>query len=99
MTKEVKSAGRAYENVHRYPACSRVFYYVRWILIMLAVGSIALPVEHYVKCRYYQKNEKAACRGESNSVMIVLGCAFLVWWPIERAMFYLARQYVRNPTQ
>lgn len=65
----------------------------------LAVDSIALPVEHYVKCHYYQKNEKAACRGESNSVMIVLGCAFLVWWPIERAMFYLARQYVRNPTQ
>lgn len=65
----------------------------------LAVGSIALPVARYVKCHYHQKNEKAVCREESNSVFIVLGCVFLVWWPIERAMFYFAHQYVRNPTQ
>ena len=65
----------------------------------LAVGNIVLPVACYVKCHCHQKNDKATCREESNSVMIVLGCAFLLWWPIERVMFYLAHQYVRNSTQ
>ena len=65
----------------------------------LAVGNIALPMTHYVKCYSYQENDKATCREASNFVVIVLGCAFLVWWPIERVMLYLAHQYVWDFTQ
>lgn len=65
----------------------------------LAISNTVLPVAYYVRCNWYQKNAKTACREESNLVMIVLGCAFLVWWPIERVMFCLAHQYVRNSTQ
>ena len=50
----------------------------------LAIGNIVLPATRYVKHHYHQKSDKAACREASNSVMIVLGCAFLVWWPIKR---------------
>lgn len=50
----------------------------------LAIGNIVLPATRYFKHHYHQKSDKAACREASNSVMIVLGCAFLVWWPIKR---------------